>query len=118
MRLKEMPRKGPVEGSRTGWFAAAVIAFFAIAAAAISPARAQASESFDDNTAPASWPAFCDAIDCPPPPPAYTPPGWIPENVMAATSVVSAPLPQAVMTGLFMLGGNWVMTRLWKKRKI
>ena len=112
-----MPRTGPVEGSKPRWFAAVAIAFLAISAAAISPARAQPSESFDDNTAAASWPAFCDSIDCPPPPPAYTPPGWIPENVMTATSGVSAPLPQAVMTGLFMLGGNWFMTRLWKNRK-
>jgi hypothetical protein len=118
MRLKEMDRKGFLEGSQSRLFAAAVIAFIAISAAAISPARAQANESFDDSTGPANWPTFSDAIGSPPPPPAYTSPGWIPENVLTATSVVSAPLPQAVMTGLFMLGGNWVMTRLWKKRKI
>ena len=113
-----MVRKGDLEGTKSRLFAAAVIAHVAISAAAISPARAQISESFDDIGQTADWPAFCATIDNPPTPPAYTPPGWMPENVLTATSVVSAPLPQAVMTGLFMLGGNWVMTRLWKKRKI
>ena len=32
--------------------------------------------------------------------------------------VVSAPLPPAVATGAFVLGGQWVMSLLWKKRRI
>jgi hypothetical protein len=31
---------------------------------------------------------------------------------------VSAPLPPAVFTGAFVLGGQWVVSVLWKKRKI
>jgi hypothetical protein len=32
--------------------------------------------------------------------------------------VASAPLPPAVVSGAFLLASNFVVTRLWKKRKI
>src|SRR5215207_6025966 len=102
--------------------AVVVAALIALTAAAASPAHAQAGEGLTieiENDQPATWPAFSDALDepCPPPPP-LTSPGWTHNSVLTATSVVSAPLPQAVATGLFMLGGNWVVMRLWKHRKL
>ena len=67
---------------------------------------------------PIVWPAFHEGASEPCPPLPITQPGWLPNSVLASPTVVSAPLPQAVVTGLFMLGGNWFITRLWKKRKI
>ena len=119
-----MLQTGRIEGSRRLAFAAVVVAFVAISATATSPAHAQGNESFeialDNADQPVTWPPFTEYLDenCPPPPTQITPPGWIPESVLTSTTVVSAPLPQAVVSGLFMLGGNWVVTRMWKKRKI
>ena len=101
--------------------AVVVGAMIALTAAATSPAHAQAGEGFAieiENDQPATWPAFSHALDEPCPPPPLNSPGWTHNSILTATTVVSAPLPQAVATGLFMLGGNWVVTRLWKKRKI
>ena len=62
------------------------------------------------------WPTFGQpATELTPPPVTATNfavPGGEP------TVVVSAPLPPAVMTGAFVLGGQWVVSLLWKKRKI
>ena len=117
-----MAQTGLIDGSRKLLFAVAVVAFLAIFAAATPPAHAQAAAetfdvTFDDE--PVEWPPFTDAFDeqSPPAPPIH-PPGWVPESVLTSTTVVSAPLPQAIMSGLFMLGGNWFVTRMWKKRKI
>ena len=116
--MKEMPRRGQLKQSRTlpGITRAAVLfAIIATHAIAISPVRAEAIET------PPQWPSFSDALDdaeresqrivivyAEPPPP----------SVLTSNSAVSAPLPQAVVAGVFMLGGNWVLTRMWKKRKI
>jgi len=113
-----MPRRGQPKQSRTLpgitlRAAAVMIALVATHAVAASPAGAQASES-------SKWPSFSDALDdresqrivivfAEPPPP---------QSVLTSNSAVSAPLPQAVVAGVFMLGGNWVLTRMWKKRKI
>ena len=115
-----MPPTGTVEESRVKLPAAVIVAAVVVVVfIAISPARAQANEAFDDSQT-STWPNFSDELNdpCPPPPPAYTPPGWIPTNELTSSAVGTAPLPPAVMTGLLMLGGNWVITRLWKKRKI
>jgi hypothetical protein len=98
---------------------AAVVAFIAMTAIATSPVHAQASDPFDvlssDNES-VTWPPFSDELNHPQLPALGPPPGWLPNDMH--TSSVSAPLPQAIATGLFMLGGNWVVTRMWKKRKI
>jgi len=117
-----MPQTVPVEGSRKllTAAAAAVVAFVAMSAAVATPAHAQADELqnivfADGDEQPVTWPAFKD-FDEDSPPAAMTPPGWVPQSVVTA-NVVSAPLPQAVIGGLFMLGGNWFAARMWKKRK-
>ena len=86
------------------------------ASASSAAAGAGADFALDDD--PPRWPAFSDALDDSPAPQAgeLTPPGWIPRNEI--TAVGSAPLPPSVVAGLLMLGGNWVMTRMWKKRRI
>ena len=99
----------------------AVAAVFAMSAAASSPAYAadvtETSEFVIETDEPQIWPAFSDALN-EQTPPLVTQPGWTPNNILTATSVVSAPLPQAVATGLFMLAGNWFALRLWKQRRI
>jgi hypothetical protein len=121
--MKEMPRRGQLKQSRTlsGVTRAAATVVFAVVAihtVAVSPARAEAKEPSPPLP---QWPSFSDALDAdnresqrivivyaePPPP-----------SVLTSNSAVSAPLPQAVVAGVFMLGGNWVLTRMWKKRKI
>jgi hypothetical protein len=87
-----------------------------------APVRASSAEIILSDGEQPTWPAFSDVLNdpCPPPPPppTYAPPGWIPQNVLTSSAVGTAPLPPAVMTGLLMLGGNWVMTRMWKKRRL
>jgi hypothetical protein len=90
---------------------ATLVAIVAMTAAAASTAHAQPSEPAEN------WPAFTDAFDDKNLPPVPPPQAWTP-SVLSSSSVVTAPLPQAVVTGLFMLGGNWVVARMWKKRKI
>jgi hypothetical protein len=79
-----------------------------------------ADETFDATLdpppSPPKWPEFSDALDDQNSPPMVMP-GWPADSVIRANAI-SAPLPQAVATGIFMLGGNWVVTRLWKKRKL
>ncbi|MEA2709521.1 MAG: hypothetical protein QOF78_2122 [Phycisphaerales bacterium] len=124
-----MARKGRVK-SPTKMLTAAVIAIIAICAAATSPARARevetpsSSSSFDgvlkleDDEQSVTWPEFSDALDDQSPPVFIPPTGWAPQSLLTSTAVVTAPLPQAVVSGIFMLAGNWVVTYLWKKRKI
>jgi hypothetical protein len=94
-----------------------MIAVVAMSAVAVSPARADVN---GQQPKPTQWPSFSDVLDdddcesqriviiyAEPPP-----------SVLTSNSAVSAPLPQAVVAGVFMLGGNWVLTRMWKQRKI
>ena len=89
------------------------------ASAAISPAHAQVLEEVRDTAAAdTNWPTFTDALDEPVITLAVTP-QWTRQGVeRSSPTTISAPLPQAAATGLFMLAGNWIVTRLWKKRKI
>ena len=97
----------------------AVVALVAMhASSAISPAHAQGlEENRDTATADTSWPTFTDALDEPVIALAVMPP-WTRQGIERSSTTISAPLPQAAATGLFMLAGNWIVTRLWKKRKI
>ena len=117
-----MPQTGLTDESRK-FLVAAFVAFIAMSAMATTPAHAQSDELTvtvftDGDEQPVTWPKFSDDVNDPCPPPPINSPGWVPVYVPTATAVVSAPLPQAVATGLCMLGGNWFAMRLWKKRKI
>ena len=126
-RWKEMPgTELSHRPSRTRlWaFAVVVVATIAMPAAwATSPAHAQLNETTfeipsDGEFAVTSWPTFTDALNEPCPPPPATLPEWTRQGVEKSSAVIHAPLPQAMATGMFMLAGNWLITRLWKKRKI
>jgi hypothetical protein len=113
-----MSGKDSSKRSKAWLCAVAAVTFFAMANARASAAPVEITLGDGGD---ATWPAFSDVLNdaCPPPPPDYSTPGWIPNDLLSNSSVVgSAPLPPAVVTGLFMLGGNWVITRMWKKRKI
>ena len=80
-------------------------------------ASSRASEAdLTGETARGEWPTFEQ------PNRELTPPPVIATNIPMPggekTVVVSAPLPPAFMTGAFVLGGQWVVSLLWKKRKI
>lgn len=139
MRTQEMPHKGLVESPAQRLVVAVVV--FAVVATTIataSPVHARWNDFIQledpatevataagegagpgpfDGAGLGSALRFTDALDEQDPPPWFTPPGWPVEGVIE-TSVISAPLPQAVATGIFMLAGNWIIAHLWKKRKI
>jgi hypothetical protein len=100
---------------------AVLVAIVATHALAASPVYAQQASDPASPPAEVAWPSFTDALDedARVNPPLVTHDAWTPPpTAMTSTSVVTAPLPQAVVAGLFMLGGNWVVTRMWKNRKI
>lgn len=117
-----MPRVGMLHTPARRSIARIVaVALVAISALAASPAHARTGLELDAPLSgpvdpPVAWPDFTDALD-PQDPPQYLP-GWTIDNTIRAPGAVSAPLPQAVVTGIFMLGGNWIVMRLWKTRKL
>jgi len=117
-----MVREGLDEGTeKVRRVAAVAVAVFAMAAVVTSPAHAQGSESFAaalETEPPPQWPAFSVALDDGGRPPVFGAQDNVPGSAFKSTTAVSAPLPQAVATGLFMLAGNWIGTHLWKKRKL
>jgi hypothetical protein len=99
------------------------------AAGAAQPISVMASESAAVDASAAidridlsevhGWPTFAGELDGS----AVRPPALSATSVPLPvpgtdTITVSAPLPPAVFTGAFMLGGQWVVSMLWKKRKI
>src|SRR4051794_15515357 len=75
----------------------------------------RANETNLTGDAAGTWPTFERTLDLHQPPVTAT---KIPVAGGEEPVVVSAPLPPAVMTGAFVLGGQWVVSLLWKKRKI
>ena len=99
--------------------ALAVVVMTAPTAATASDTAATAGAfgfAVEQPTQTLAWPSFTDVLDkADAPLPAYTAFDATPSM---PTTMVSAPLPPAALTGLFLLAGNCVLTHLWKKRKI
>jgi len=90
--------------------AAAVLALGAVATST------KASEANLTGDAAGTWPTFGEhTLELKQPPVTVT---EIASPAGEKPVVVSAPLPPAVGTGAFVLGGQWVVSLLWKKRKI
>ena len=116
-----MPRTRQPKRSRTLPGVTRVAAVVVICVVTLSVAAAAVSAHSTEPSPPPQWPRFSDALDeresqramaihAAAEPPTH--------SVLTSDAAVSAPLPQAVVTGLFLLGGNWVLTRMWKQRKI
>ena len=116
-----MSRSGMFVGTGRLFTTVAVVTLSLLAAS--SPSQAQAINDgivLDDE--PVTWPSFSEVLNQQSQeqrrPPLEPPFVWTANGEIRTTATVQAPLPPAVATGVFMLGANWIATRLWKKRKI
>ena len=101
--------------NRTRRVAAAVLAAVVLALGAAATST-KASETNLTGDAGGAWPSFGEqTLELKQSPVIVT---EIASPAGEKPVVVSAPLPPAVGTGAFVLGGQWVVSLLWKKRKI
>ena len=96
---------------------AVVAVVVGMSATSAQAATADFSFAIDAADHTATWPSFTDEQDETATQPVMFPLFDSSSPSGPSANAVSAPLPPAALTGLFLLASNYVATRLWKQRK-